>query len=49
MSSSSINENWLTEFQETLQDEERSPGTIENYLRAIRTFVKWHSMMKIGI
>ena len=41
MSSSSINENWLTEFQETLQDEERSPGTIENYLRAIRTFVKW--------
>lgn len=41
MSSSSINENWLTEFQETLQEEERSPGTIENYLQAIRTFVKW--------
>lgn len=43
MNSSVINENRLTAFREALRKEERSPGTIENYLRTIRAFAKWLS------
>ena len=36
-----INSNQLTAYAAYLRAEERSPGTIENYIRHVRTFAVW--------
>ena len=41
MSELTISSERLTAFAAHLRAEERSPGTIENYLRHIRAFAVW--------
>ena len=37
----SITSQQIEAFSQNLYEEERSPGTIENYLRHVRTFAAW--------
>lgn len=36
-----ISENQLTLFAQKMREDERSPGTIENYVRHVRAFAAW--------
>ena len=36
-----IIENQLTLFAQKMREDERSPGTIENYVRHVRAFAAW--------
>ena len=41
MSNQLITPEQISEFEQTLHRQERSPGTVENYLRHIRAFARW--------